>query len=32
MHKQDSVLEKETHKIIWDFGIQTDLPIPASVN
>ena len=24
MHKPESVLENETHKICWDFKIQTD--------
>ena len=24
MHKPESVLENETHKILWDFKIQTD--------
>ena len=30
MHKPESVLENETHKIHWDFEIQTDHPIQAS--
>ena len=25
MHKQESVLEKEQHKILWDFEIKLDL-------
>ena len=29
MHKLESVLENETHKILWDFEIQTDYLIPA---
>ena len=29
MHNPDSVLENETHKILWDFEIQTDHPIPV---
>ena len=29
MHKSESVLSNETHKIIWDFEIKTDHPIPA---
>ena len=29
MHKPESVLENETHKILWDFQIQTDHPISA---
>ena len=29
MHKPESVLENETHKIIWDFEIKTDHPILA---
>ena len=29
MHKQESVLENEMNKIIWDFEIQTDHPTPA---
>ena len=29
MHKPESVLENETHKILWDFEIQTDHLIPA---
>ena len=24
LHKQESTLENETHKILWDFEIQTD--------
>ena len=28
MHKEESALEDETYKIIWDFEIQTDLQIP----
>ena len=27
MHNPASVLENETHKLLWDFEIQTDLPI-----
>ena len=29
MHKPESVLENETHKIFWDFEIQTDHLIAA---
>ena len=29
IHKQESVRENETHKILLDFGIQTDHLIPA---
>ena len=29
MHKPESVLENETHKILWDFKIQTDHLITA---
>ena len=29
MNKPESVLENETHKILWDFEITTDHPIPA---
>ena len=29
MHKQASVLENDTHKLLWDFNIQTDPLIPA---
>ena len=29
MHKPESVLENETHKILWDFEIQTDPLITA---
>ena len=29
MHKPESVLENETHKILWDFEIQTDHLITA---
>ena len=29
MHKPESFLENETHKIIWDFEVQTDHLIPA---
>ena len=29
MHNPDSVPEIETHKILWDFEIQTDHLIPA---
>ena len=29
MYKQESILEKETHEILWDFGIQTGHLIPA---
>ena len=28
LHKPESVLEKETHKILWDFVIQMDHLIP----
>ena len=27
--KPESVLENEMHKILWDFAIKTDHPIPA---
>ena len=29
MHNLESVLEKETHKLLWDFEIQTDHLISA---
>ena len=29
MHKPESALENETHKIVWDFKIQTDHLISA---
>ena len=29
MHKPESVLENETHNILWDFEIKTDHPILA---
>ena len=29
MHKLESVLENETHKILWDFEIQIDHPTLA---
>ena len=29
MHKPESVLENETHNILWDFEIKTDNLIPA---
>ena len=29
MHKPESVLENEMHKVIWDFEIKTDHPIKA---
>ena len=29
MHNQDSVQENETHKLFWDFKIQTDHLISA---
>ena len=29
MHKPESVLENETHTILWDFEIKTDHLIPA---
>ena len=29
MHKPESILENETHKILWDFDVQTDHQIPA---
>ena len=28
VHKTESVLENKTHKILWDFEIQTDHQIP----
>ena len=30
MHNPESILENETHKILWDFEIQTDPLILAS--
>ena len=29
MHKQDSILENKTHKILRDFELQTDYLIPV---
>ena len=29
MHKPESTLNNERHKIIWNFEIQTDQPIPG---
>ena len=29
MHEPESVLENETHNILWDFEIKTDHLIPA---
>ena len=29
MHKPESAQENETHKILWDFEIQTDHLVPA---
>ena len=29
MHNPESVLENETHKLLWDFEIQTDHQISA---
>ena len=29
MHQPEFVLDNETHKILWDFEIQTDHLIPA---
>ena len=29
MHKPESVQENDTHKILWDFEVQTDHPILA---
>ena len=29
MHKAESILENEKHKILWDFKIQPDHPIMA---
>ena len=29
MHNPAPVLENDTHKILWDFNIQTDHLIPA---
>ena len=29
MYNPESILENETHKILWDFEIQTDYLIPA---
>ena len=31
MHKLEFVLENETHKILWDFEIQTDYRIPDRI-
>ena len=30
MHNPESVLENETHKLLWDFEIQTDHKISVS--
>ena len=30
MHKPESVLENETHKILWDFEIKADYLISTS--
>ena len=32
MHKPESVLENETHKILWDFEIKTSKKTRPSVN
>ena len=32
MHNLEPVLENETHKILWDFEIKTDLPNPRLDN
>ena len=32
MHKLESVLAKETHKILWDFEMQTDPLTPARIS
>ena len=29
MHDPAPVLENDTHKLLWDFNIKTDYPIPA---
>ena len=29
IHKQETVIENETHKLLWDFETQTDLQISA---
>ena len=29
MHQLEYILENETHKIFWGFGMQTDLLIPT---
>ena len=29
MHNQAPVLENDSHKLLWDFNIQTDHLIPA---
>ena len=29
MHKPESVLENETHKVLWDFEMQMDCPTPT---
>ena len=29
MHKPEFLLENDTYRFLWDFGIQTDYPIPA---
>ena len=31
MHKLETVLENERHKILWDLEIQTDHSIPARI-
>ena len=32
MHKPESILENQTHKILQDFEIQTDYPDPSKKN
>ena len=32
MHKPESILENKTHKLSWDFEIQTDLLISGQKN
>ena len=31
MHKPESVPESQTHKILWDFEMQTDHPITTRI-
>ena len=32
MHEPESLLENETHKVLWDFVIKTDYLIPEDQN